>query len=72
MQGNRRYGRYNYRNVYITVSKLYLVEHSRRDDKILKDQAKCRIIWRRVPKHIWDFCAVREAEIYSRTVVKDR
>ena len=39
--------------------------------KILKDQAKRRRIWRRVPKRIWDFGLIWEAETYSRTVGKD-
>ena len=38
--------------------------------KILKNKAKCRRIQRRVPKHIWDFGLVWEAEIYLCTAVK--
>ena len=38
--------------------------------KILKDKSKCRRIRWRVPKHIWYFGLVWEAEIDSRTAVK--
>ena len=37
--------------------------------KILKSKAECRIIIRRVPKRVWDFGIVFEAEIYSSTTV---
>ena len=39
-------------------------------DEILKDKANHRRIRRRVPKRIWDFGLVWEAEIYSRTAGK--
>ena len=38
--------------------------------KIVKSKSERRIIWRRVPKIIWYFSLVLEAEIYSRTAVK--
>ena len=38
--------------------------------QILKEKAKRRRIWRRVPKRIWDLGLVWEAEIYSRTAGK--
>ena len=38
---------------------------------ILREKDKCRRIWRRVPKRIWDLCLVWEAEIYSCTAGKD-
>ena len=38
--------------------------------KILKYKANRRRIWRRVPKLIWDFFIVWEAEIYSHTAGK--
>ena len=39
--------------------------------KILNDEAKRRIIWRRVPNCIWDFVLFWEAKNYSRTYRKD-
>ena len=39
--------------------------------KILKRKAKCRRIRMRVPKDVWDFGLVWEADIYSCTSVKD-
>ena len=39
--------------------------------KIIKDKAKSIRIRRRVPKRIWDFVLVWEAEIYSHTAGKD-
>ena len=38
--------------------------------KILEEKANRIRIYRRVPKHIWGFGLVWEAEIYSRTAIK--
>ena len=39
--------------------------------KIVKDKAKRRRIRRQIPKRVWDFGMVWEAEIYTRTAGKD-
>ena len=38
---------------------------------ILKVKANCQIIHSRVPKIVWVFRLIREAEIYSRSSEKD-